>query len=143
MTLKSQPEEEEAPYEHIYVPALWQAIYCRGSFGLCLQNHRMARLDGAMTAQVDLTRFSLLESGKARRREVYNAILKYKIEHKGKSPTIRELCQLTTVTSTSLMNYILRRLETQGAVRITRRLSTRGIELIGEAYVAPEPVEIK
>src|SRR3990172_5132738 len=81
--------------------------------------------------------------GRKRRQLIYDHIRLYKFKHGGKSPTIRELCDLTGITSTSVMYYILQRLQTQGAIRLTGGYSTRGIEVIGEQYTLPAAVEIR
>ena len=81
--------------------------------------------------------------GQERRQDVYQAIREYKAEHSGKSPTLRELCDLCGVTTVSVMNYILHRLQDQGAICLSGESQSRGIEIVGEQYTLPAEVDIR
>lgn len=60
--------------------------------------------------------------------EIYNAILSYYAEH-GMMPTIRELNDITSANSTSMVNYYLQRLEAWGWIRRAFH-SGRAIQLL-------------
>lgn len=81
--------------------------------------------------------------GQATREAIYLAIRKYKDEHNGKSPTVRELVAITG-TSIGVVVNALRKLAAQGVI-ICNYGEHRGIELVGEFvdYQAPEPVDIR
>jgi SOS-response transcriptional repressor LexA len=51
-----------------------------------------------------------------RRELVLQAIKDYRKNHRGIPPTHRELCELTGITSSSVLNYYLQKLEEAGAI---------------------------
>lgn len=51
------------------------------------------------------------------------------IQKHGYPPTIRELCQMTGIRSTSAMSYQLQQLQQRGCIRITPKIS-RGIIIL-------------
>lgn len=74
--------------------------------------------------------------------QVYQAIRRYKVEHGGLSPSIRELCALTGVSSTSVLRYYLRQLQASGHISIAQDFSSRHISLPGEIYTPPAKVDV-
>lgn len=64
-----------------------------------------------------------------RQYEILSATRAYKAEF-GQSPSVRDLMFLTGIGSTSLVSFYLRRLESEGLIRTTGRIS-RSIEIIG------------
>lgn len=62
--------------------------------------------------------------------KVFQAIIEYKSSRDGNSPTVRELVDITGISSTSVVEYHLRKLAEQG--RISRNPSdARNITVIG------------
>ena len=50
------------------------------------------------------------------------------INHKGYPPTVRELCEITGIRSTSAMAYQLQKLQERGCIKLVPKIS-RGIIL--------------
>lgn len=59
--------------------------------------------------------------------EVFNFIHKYKLEHNGNSPTVREIVEGTATKSTSHVSSILYKLEMGGYITL---LGIRQIEMV-------------
>ena len=80
--------------------------------------------------------------GRSLRKALYDAIRDYKATHNGKSPTRRELQQITGRSSGAITNA-LTQLAAQNLISLAYS-EPRGIELVGERYMyqEPEPVEI-
>jgi SOS-response transcriptional repressor LexA len=57
-------------------------------------------------------------------------IVKYKREHDGNSPTMREMMAALHISSTSMAQYYLKRLEKNGAIRLSKYLPSK-IEVVG------------
>lgn len=70
---------------------------------------------------------------------VYNFIIEYKVAHDGNSPTMRMIMAKfpTVVPSTSMAQWILRRLQAEGLIYRARGVS-RSIEVIGGRWLPPE-----
>ena len=65
-----------------------------------------------------------------RAQSVYDFIVQYKINNTGLSPTLREIIAGTDITSTSVVNYYLDRLEIAGLIyRNTKQ--HKGIRVVG------------
>lgn len=64
--------------------------------------------------------------------KVYD-FLKAQIAKRGIPPTLREICQGTGITSTSVVSYYLNRLQEQGLINIDRNIS-RGVSLPDNPY---------
>lgn len=69
---------------------------------------------------------------------VLTAIIAYKIENNGNSPTIRIIMNETGISSTSVVSYYLNKLELLG--KITRGISSyaRDIAVIGAKWIPPD-----
>lgn len=78
-----------------------------------------------------------------RRRAVYDAITGFKQQHGGKSPSIRELMELTQIPSTSMICFYLDQLQEQEVLLLGNKHSARDIVLPGEQYIPPANVEIR
>lgn len=57
-------------------------------------------------------------------------IVRYKVEHDGNSPTIRQICTECDVVSTSVASYLLRGMQKAGFIRLSAG-DSRGIEVVG------------
>lgn len=67
------------------------------------------------------------------RAKIYRAILDYCAEHGGNTPTIRELCQVCGISSTSVVNHHIQRLIDEGLLDwIDRKLV-----VIGGVWIPP------
>lgn len=73
-----------------------------------------------------------------RRNEVYSAIVK-SVGSTGVVPTVREICALTGIKSTSTVYRILGMLEEDGLIEKNNRHS-RGIRLVGDRSLAKIPI---
>lgn len=74
-----------------------------------------------------------------RQRDVLRFIIKYKTEHDGVAPTHREIIEATDITSLSIVNYALMRLERLGKIRLLGdRGRTRSIAVVGATWTPPE-----
>lgn len=74
-----------------------------------------------------------------RQRDVLQFIIKYKAEHDGIAPTHREIIAGTDITSLSIVNYTLLRLEHLGKIRmIGKHGATRSIAVVGATWTPPE-----
>ena len=80
-----------------------------------------------------------LSSRKYDDNEIFQFIVQYKIDHDGVSPTMREIKESMGVSSTSVVNYILDRLEYSGRIkRPANGTSTRSIQIIGGKWTFGE-----
>lgn len=66
----------------------------------------------------------------ARSRAVFAFVVKYKREHDGIAPTLREIGAAVGISSSSVTNYHLNRLELDGLIRRPYG-ATRAIEIVG------------
>lgn len=74
--------------------------------------------------------------------EIFRAIVAYKREHDGNSPSVQELADLCGISSKSVMVYNLRRLERAGRVRLVSARRSRSIEVVGGGWTyQPIPSE--
>lgn len=73
---------------------------------------------------------------------VYRALIKYKIEHDGASPSIRELTAVMGFTSTTPVEYHLKKLEKQGLIKRQTFGRARNICVVGGRWVPPAQVHI-
>ncbi len=62
---------------------------------------------------------------------VYEYILRFKREFDGLAPSLREICMVCGLSSTSQATYHLRRLEEQGKVLLLGGHASRGIMVVG------------
>ena len=58
-------------------------------------------------------------------------IILYKSEHDGNSPTVRQIAEACDISSISVVNYLLRRLEASGHIRLGDDGKSRQIEVVG------------
>lgn len=65
-------------------------------------------------------------------------ITRYKQAHDGIAPTIREIGDACGVCSTSNVAYYLDKLEAEGSIRRGDSGSSRFIEVVGGAWIAPK-----
>lgn len=65
---------------------------------------------------------------------VFSFIVKYKKSHDGNSPTIREIGSACGVSSTSVVNYYLNKLEEDGLIR-RDNFQSRNIDVVGGSWV--------
>jgi len=68
---------------------------------------------------------------------VYQYICRYKSEHDGNSPTVREIMRACGISSTSVALYILRALEDEGRITMRSGGTPRGIQVVGGRWEAP------
>ena len=69
---------------------------------------------------------------------VYSYIVRYKIDHDGNSPTIREICAACGITSTSAVNYTLEKMERAKLIRLPKAFKrARSIEVVGGKWLPP------
>ena len=71
--------------------------------------------------------------------EVYRYIVKYKRDHSGNSPTMREIQKAVGISSVSVVSYILDILESRGWLV---REGHRGITLTGERWEIEPPIDV-
>lgn len=62
---------------------------------------------------------------------IYNYICGYKKRHDGNSPSVREIKDSCLVSSTSMVDFYLDKLEKSGLIKRTGRGLTRSIEVVG------------
>lgn len=72
-----------------------------------------------------------------REQAVLGFIIRYKMEHDGISPTMREIAMRCDISSTSQVARSLEALEREGHIR-RPEISSRHIEVVGGRWVAPE-----
>lgn len=65
---------------------------------------------------------------------IYRYLIKYKLVNQGNSPTLRDMCSVIGVDSTSLIIHYLDDLAGLGLIK----RSNQGIEIVGARWVAPE-----
>jgi repressor LexA len=63
--------------------------------------------------------------------KVLKFIKKYKSKNDGLSPTIREICEATDISSTSVVHFYLHNLVSAGVIKIKGNKSSRGIIVVG------------
>ena len=68
---------------------------------------------------------------------VYEFLVAFKIEHDGNTPTRREIMEACGITSTSVVNYYLDRLERKGLIEQPRNGASRMIVVTGGCWQAP------
>lgn len=80
---------------------------------------------------------TLCTNGEAREttEKVYRYIIDYKQAHDGLSPTVREIADACDISSTSVVNYNLDKLEAAGKIRRAYGLS--GIQVAGGRWLPP------
>lgn len=79
-------------------------------------------------------RKSLTQSEKA----VYGALVRFKSQNQGNSPSIREIKGPDTSKSISALVYTLNRLEAKGWIRRSSDGKARRIEVVGAVWTAPD-----
>ena len=90
-----------------------------------------------------MNRDEYIARGRKVRCDIYAFIRGYKKLHNGKSPSNREIQRACGISTSSLVFYHLAKLHKQNAIQLTGdRYSRSRIELPGEQYVLPEPVEV-
>ncbi len=73
-----------------------------------------------------------------RYKEVFDFIVAFKAAHDGVSPSVRDIVDRTSITSTSIVHYYLHGLEDRGWISFPDKL-TRSIKVNGGRWVfAPE-----
>lgn len=77
------------------------------------------------------------KKGKAMRARVYGFVCRYKETHDGNSPSLRDIVTELGLSSTSVANYHLMRLENDGRIEIVHG-STRQINVIGGKWTHKE-----
>lgn len=65
--------------------------------------------------------------------KVYNSIIQY-IQTHGYSPSIRDLCKINEIKSSSTVWEILQELERQGKIRAGKKNSPRTIAVVGYRF---------
>jgi SOS-response transcriptional repressor LexA len=78
------------------------------------------------------------KSGKPAIERVFDFILKYKHEHDGNSPSFREIGEACGISSTAVVSYWLKRLETQGLILLPEdpgAHTNRRIEVVGGCWM--------
>lgn len=71
-----------------------------------------------------------------KRDAILDFIVKYKAEHDGVAPTVREIQKATGISSTSVIDYHMLILERDGKIR-TERYQPRFIEVVGAEWIPP------
>ncbi len=66
--------------------------------------------------------------------EVFRWIVRFKQEHDGNSPTMREIQMQFKISNTSVVSYILKRLERRGRIRLAGERRSRQIYVIGGSW---------
>ena len=69
---------------------------------------------------------------------VYECIVEYKRTHDGNSPSFRDIMRECGISSTSYMQWLLRRMDRNGLIRLHEGIR-RGVEIVGGRWVPPEP----
>ena len=67
---------------------------------------------------------------------IYAYIIEHKAQHDGLAPTIRDICDVCAISSTSVAAYYLDKLQAQGKIR--RCYGVPGIEVVGGKWLPPE-----
>jgi predicted MarR family transcription regulator len=73
-----------------------------------------------------------------RSEQVLDAIVAFKREHNGNSPSLRELIEATDLTSTSIVSYYLDKLEAAGKISRGEYSEFRNIEVANSEWVYHE-----
>jgi SOS-response transcriptional repressor LexA len=68
--------------------------------------------------------------GSSRLKQLFDFIVRFKTEHDGQSPTVRECMTELGTGSTSYVSYCLDKLERKGLIRF-RESKARAIEVVG------------
>ena len=72
--------------------------------------------------------------------EIMRFIIRYKRQHDGNSPTVREIQDACGVSSTSMVAYYLGKLEDVGLIRRGHGFESRAIEVVGGRWMPPGEV---
>lgn len=67
---------------------------------------------------------------------ILEIIVRFSVEHSGRTPTNREIGRLAGISSTSVVNYHLNQLQLLGEIR-RDAIASRGIEVIGGSWTPP------
>lgn len=78
--------------------------------------------------------FQLKEILTPREYEVFEFVVLFKTNNNGLSPTLREIIKGTSITSTSIANYYVKKLMGRGLIRPKVKWRERGIVLVGEKW---------
>ena len=71
-----------------------------------------------------------------REQEVLDFIISYKTDNDGNSPTLREIAKATAITSTSVVNYYLNRLQyVYNLIIRPKKHKQRSIKVIGGKWI--------
>ena len=73
-----------------------------------------------------------------RAEDVLEAIINFKINNDGLSPTLRDIMRVTDITSSSVVTYYLNKLEHQGFISRNPKIS-RGIQVVGGKWIYENP----
>lgn len=65
--------------------------------------------------------------------KVFKFILKYKESHDGNSPTIREICKACKISSTSVVDYYLEKLQSRKLIQ-RDSFQSRNINVVGGSW---------
>lgn len=71
--------------------------------------------------------------GSKYREAVYEAICGYAVDHGGNTPTVRELCEIVGISSTSVAGYNVHQLIKQGLLEIV----DRKLVVVGGVWTPP------
>jgi SOS-response transcriptional repressor LexA len=69
-----------------------------------------------------------------RMRDVFDFIVYFETQHRGVSPSVREIMEGAKVPSTSVVNYYLAKLKDAGVIEFVSDGCTRGIILVGAEW---------
>jgi SOS-response transcriptional repressor LexA len=58
---------------------------------------------------------------------IYRFLVEYKVDNNGNSPTLREICEACTISSTSVAIYYLRKLQELGLIHLEGAMKSRSI----------------
>ena len=96
--------------------------------------NRLVTLDGARFCSWDCYMNHRENNKNQSASSVLDAIIKYKREHNGNSPTLRELCQITNTSGVRLMKFYLDALEEQGKIS-KKSNKSRAIEVMNSEWI--------
>ncbi len=71
---------------------------------------------------------------------ILEIIVRHCGEHCGRAPTNREIGKLAGISSTSVVNYHLNRLQRAGVIR-RDKIASRAIEIVGATWAPPAHLE--
>lgn len=69
------------------------------------------------------------------REKILAFIIRYKKQHDGNSPTLREIMDACDISSTSVASYALRNLVDEGRIRLSCDGAARRMEVVGGRWV--------